>query len=431
MSRTKKRTRVTPDKAASSGITIREVWKDRHGSQYLTHLVQGWREDGKWKRKEFKKRSDAEAFADEKRIEMKNTGRSQSLIMSALTQDQQDEAEAAIKLLKGVYTLTDAVEYYLKNHRAPGFTISFSDATRFYLEVKENEGLRSRTLESIRQTLERFTSETENPEVHEVGGSDIRRYLTGLRRKDGVTKATRRSWNIHRSNLDGFFKWASDDKMSDDHPFTFADPVSHTKAFTAKQVREEQSDQIITTSPEDTTKLFSFLMRWKDGAFVPAYALLYFAGIRPAELERLAPKSGEFINRRTGTISIPASISKTKEKRLVTISKNLAAWLDAFPGPIIAPNYKRGNERIRKHFKLTHDEARHSWISFHVALHRSVGDAALQAGNSETVVRKHYYNAHPAEEGAEFFSIIPNMKTRRAIISTEITHPAPGALKAI
>lgn len=431
MSRTKKRTRVTPDKAASSGITIREVWKDRHGSQYLTHLVQGWQENGKWKRKEFKKRSDAEAFADEKRIEMKNTGRSQSLIMSTLTQDQQDEAEAAIKLLKGVYTLTDAVEYYLKNHRAPGFTISFSDATRFYLEVKENEGLRPRTLESIRQTLERFAGENANPEVHEVGGSDIRRYLTGLRRKDGVTKATRRSWNIHRGNLDGFFKWASDDKMSDDHPFTFADPVSHTRAFTAKQVREEQSDQIITTSPEDTAKLFSVLMRWKDGAFVPAYALLYFAGIRPSELELLGPKSSQFINRRTGTITIPASISKTKEKRLTTISQNLAVWLNAFPGPIIPPNYKRGNGRIKKHFKLTHDEARHSYISYHVALHRSVGDAALQAGNSEAVVKKNYLNSHPAEEGEAFFAIVPDLKARRATLSAKITHPAPGTLKAV
>jgi len=169
----------------------------------------------------------------------------------------------------------------------------------------------------------------------------------------------------------------------------------------------------------------------KSGAFVPAYALLYFAGTRPAELQRLGSKRAEFINRRTTTINIPASISKTKEKRLLTIGENPAAWLDAFPGPIIPPNYRRGNEQIRKHFKPTHDEARHSFISYHVALHRSTGDAALQAGNSEAVVKGHYLNTHPAEEGAAFFAIVPDLEARRAVLSTEIPHPVPGALKAI
>jgi hypothetical protein len=416
MSRARKRTRITPDKGSGSKITIREVLKDRHGSQYVTHLVQGWKEGGKWKRREFKDRSQAEAFKAAKEIEMKNTGRAQSRVLSTLTQDQQDEAEAAVKILDGVYSLTEAVEYFMKNHRAPGFTIRLWDAARHYLEVKENEGLRPRTLESIRQTLERFSDESENLEVHRVGGGEIRRYLAGLRGKDGVTKATRRSWNIHRSNLDGFFKWSCDDKASENHPFTFINPVEDTKAFTAKQVREEQADEVITTTTEDTKAVFDLLMRWKRGSFVPAFALLYFAGIRPFELQRLAPLAEKMINRKTGIITIPASISKTKQKRQVYISENLEAWLDAFPFPIIPPNFKREYARIRKHFALSHDEARHSFISYHVALYRSIGDAALQAGNSEAIVRKHYLNTHTKAEGDEFFSIVPNLKTRRAVV---------------
>jgi hypothetical protein len=61
----------------------------------------------------------------------------------------------------------------------------------------------------------------------------------------------------------------------------------------------------------------------------------------------------------------------------------------------------------RKAHELAHDEMRHSFISYHVALHRSVGDAALQAGNSETIVKRHYLNLHPREDGAKFFSIHP------------------------
>ncbi len=431
MSRTKKRERITPNKESGSKITIREVLKSRHGSEYVTHLVQGWKEDGKWQRREFKDEAKAKAFKAKKDIEILNTGRPQGLVLSSLTEDQQKEAENAVDLLGDVYSLTEAVEYFMKNHRAPGFTITFSEASRFYLEVKENEGLRPRTLESIRQTLERFANDTENPKVHEVGGGNVRSFLTGLRGKDGVTKATRRSWNIHRSNLDGFFKWSCDDKASENHPFTFSNPVEDTKAFTAKQVKEEQADEIITTDIDDTKAIFDLLIRWKSGAFVPAFALLYFAGIRPAELPRLAAIADKMVNRNTGIITIPASVSKTKEKRTVYISDNLATWLDAFPLPIIPPNFKRQYARIRKHFALTHDEARHSFISYHVALHRSVGDAALQAGNSEAVVKKNYLNSHTKDEGKAFFSIVPDLNARKAIISTGVTHTAPGALKAI
>ena len=49
---------------------------------------------------------------------------------------------------------------------------------------------------------------------------------------------------------------------------------------------------------------------------------------------------------------------------------------------------------------------RHSFISFFVARFRSVGEAALQAGNSESVIRKHYLDLKTAAEAAEFFNIL-------------------------
>ncbi len=88
-------------------------------------------------------------------------------------------------------------------------------------------------------------------------------------------------------------------------------------------------------------------------------------------------------------------------------------------------------KQARKHFQLSHDETRHSFISYHVALHRSVGDAALQAGNSEGIVKKHYLNLRPQEEGAVFFSIVADILARRAILSAYATQPASGALRAV
>lgn len=138
--------------------------------------------------------------------------------------------------------------------------------------------------------------------------------------------------------------------------------------------------------------------------------------VHPEEVKRLASREPELVNMKTRTITIPANVSKTRHERQVAISDNLAAWLEQFPGDLIPRNFGALNKKVRKHFALSHDEARHSFISYHVALHRSVGDAALQAGNSESIVKRHYLNTHTREEGAEFFRIVPGR--RRAELAT-------------
>jgi len=130
----------------------------------------------------------------------------------------------------------------------------------------------------------------------------------------------------------------------------------------------------------------------------------------------MAGREEELVNLKTRTITIPADVAKTRHERQVSVADNLAAWLEAFPGPAIPANFDRMAKDVRKRFGLEHDEPRHSFISCHVALHRSVGDAALQAGNSESIVRNHYLRLHTREEGAEFFWIAPDLERRRVVV---------------
>jgi len=423
MSKTAKRTKTT---VKASSITIRHK-TDKEG--YTFYLVQGWREDGKWQRKQFKTEKEAQRFAALKRVEMENQGRAQRMILSPLTDDQNAQAVQAFDTLAGTYTLAEAVAFFLKHHRPPEFTIRLRDATAIYLDEKERDGLRPRTLQGIGWTLDLFTTATDNPHMHEVTQQQVESFLRGLRAKNGTDKASRRSWEIHRGALHGFFAWSSTPDTGTNRPFSFANPAEGVRKFTARQVREEQAAKPITTVPEDTRRIFSVLMRWRDGVLVRPYALLYFAGIRPAELQRMAGRERELISLKTRTITIPANVSKTRHERQVKISDGLAAWLQAFPGDIIPTNYESLNKKVRKHFGLTHDEQRHSFISYHIALHRSIGDASLEAGNSEAIVKRHYLNTHTREEGDEFFRIIPG--TRRAILNTPDKATAPAHLKAI
>jgi integrase len=154
-----------------------------------------------------------------------------------------------------------------------------------------------------------------------------------------------------------------------------------------------------------------YVESFEGGRLVPFFALCLFAGIRPClrtgEILRLRP---EHVRLDTGVIRIEPEVSKVRELRSVTIQPNLAAWLAAYPleqFPIIVPNLQKIRARIAKPFGLSHDVMRHTFISMFVAKFRSVGEASLQAGNSEAIIRKHYLNLKSPGEAAEFFGIMP------------------------
>jgi hypothetical protein len=415
VSKKPKRTRITASKAAAVKLTVRAVTRHKGGSVWMTYLVQGWKEGDKWQRRQFKDEAEAKSFAALKQVEMENKGRAQRMILSSLTQEHHDAAVAAIERLGDAYSLADAVEFFLKHHRPPEFTIRLQAALKYYLDEKERDGLRPRTVQAIKASILRFIRATDDPWTHEVTHQQVEGYLRGLRSADGEGKASKKFWNNTLNDLRGFFAWSATPDKATNRPFTFENPAAAVRSYDARQIREQQNARPITTDLATLQRLFSALYRWKGGAMVRYFALAYFAGLRDCEIKGLKGREQELINLKTRTITIPANISKTRYARHVTIPDNLAAWLTAFPPPVMCRNFGRMMTKVKKHFNVTPDETRHSFISYHVALHRSLGDAALQAGNSESIIKRHYLNLHPREEGDAFFHIVPDPKLRRAV----------------
>ena len=413
MSRTPKRTRIIAPKTSATGITVQEV--DRNG--YVTNLIQGWQENGKWQRKFIADKKKAENFAAMKRISMENTGRQQRMILSSLTQEKHDEACRAFEAL-GIYSLSEAVKFFMVNHRAPDFTIELSNAISRYIADKESL-LRERTINALKRSLKRFADAVDNADVHTITSEKITFFLKSIR-VDETKKISRKTWNNYRDDLHAFFKWCMEKDLTTKRPYCFTNPAESVVRHKNKIVREEQALHPTTSSPEEVRLLFTDLMAQK-GKLIPYFALCYFAGIRPEEAQRMNGREKELINLDTSVITIPAAISKTRQQRQVEISPNLDSWLRAYTGPILPTNFRKMIAEIRKTHELSHDEMRHSFISYHVALHRSVGDAALQAGNSEAIVKRHYLNLHPREDGSKFFSIYPHKTKRIAIIKKTIT----------
>jgi hypothetical protein len=105
VSKSKKRTRTQAKKTDAVKLTIREVEREKDGRKWRTFLVQGWKEDGRWKRKQFKDRQEAERFVALKTVELENEGRSQKLMLCPLDQERLDEAVRAYDALGEAYTL--------------------------------------------------------------------------------------------------------------------------------------------------------------------------------------------------------------------------------------------------------------------------------------------------------------------------------------
>ena len=148
-------------------------------------------------------------------------------------------------------------------------------------------------------------------------------------------------------------------------------------------------------------------------AAVPYFALCLFAGIRPClrtgEILRLKV---DHVKLESAAIRITAEVSKIREPRTVIIQANLLAWLRAYPlekFPIIPANLQHIREKVAEKFPLSHDVMRHTFISMFVAKFRSIGEAALQAGNSEPIIRQHYFDLKEPQEAEQFWAIRPKL----------------------
>jgi len=170
--------------------------------------------------------------------------------------------------------------------------------------------------------------------------------------------------------------------------------------------------------------------RHPEGFLVPFFALALFGGIRPdathGEISKIEPKA---IDLETNVIRIEPTVSKVNEKRVVKIQPNLKLWLERYPldkFPLIPRrNADRILREVRTQFSIGHDVLRHTFISMTVGAFRSVGDASLQAGNSEAVIRKHYLDLKSVEEADLFWAIVPDGEALPAMKKKEGRYVLP------
>lgn len=402
------------------GLKIRKKTIRDHGYEYETYVVEGKDVDGKRLRRKFKDLREAEAFKATEEVRLLNLASALNNVATRLTEGQVREAEDAFQRLGEHYSVREAVDFFLRHSREPDFKISVRDAKRKFLEGKEREGVRERSLTQLESTIKRFEAFLDNCLLHEVGEQDVERFLKSLRAKDGVHPASRKTWNNYRADLSSFFNWCCDPQRR----WLNVNPAAGVQKF---RKLDRELPEILTI--KEALKLMRDVERYRDGAMVRYFALALFAGLRTGpegELHKLARHADRdrLIDLKRGVIHIPAEISKARSKRQIVIRDNLRLWLEKSDSEILPTGHDRMIRELRKRNGLSHDQLRHSFFSYHIAAFRSVGDASLEGGNTESVVKKHYLNLATQREGLAFWRVAPKgHKVNPAAIET------PSALR--
>ncbi len=157
-------------------------------------------------------------------------------------------------------------------------------------------------------------------------------------------------------------------------------------------------------------------MRWISCVALEAPSLLagtvisLFAGLRAAEIARLDWRE---VRLGRGFIEVTAAKSKTRTRRLVDIMPNLHEWLvplereDGPVWPVEAARYRAKPALAAYGSTVPKNAARHSFVSYHLALFGDVAKTELQAGHDRAVLFGHYRELVTAEEAEEWFTLVP------------------------
>ncbi|MBL9114848.1 MAG: phage integrase N-terminal SAM-like domain-containing protein [Verrucomicrobiaceae bacterium] len=411
-------------------LTLKRCNTSDHGYQYSFFMVEGVDGTGTRIRRKFKNEEEARSFATANVERIANRKELKKAISTDLEAEQIAQAENAFRRLRGRYSLDEVVEYFLRHFKAPETEIMLTEARRKFLDGKEREGLRERSIYQLERTLAQFaefmertmaSSESGPREcmVHEISTGDIETFLGSLKSKDGIHRAKFSTWNGYRADLSSFFAWCSDKKRR----WCSENPVTNTTRYAHKLVHQQRPEPDVLT-PEQAEALLAYATTFKGGAYVRYFALLLFAGLRPTEALKLArhEKRHELIDLECGEIELPAEITKTGRKRTIKIQPNLKKWLVAFPGEVLPEkNIDRDLKHLRREFKLTHDVCRHSWFTYFVAKFDSFAKAAKEGGNSEQIVKEHYES--PAkkrgEQARKYWNLTPLPVIQTKIIPFE------------
>ena len=388
-------------------------------------------EGGKRLVKWFTNDTEAMAWAKAKSAEAGELGTA----FGSVSEDER-AAVAAYRALAGKYNkpkpppLLEIVKDFAMRWEASRAGATVSASVPAFLEAKKAEGRSQRHLATLKARLGRFVKDFGERVLPSITTAEVSDYVLGLRgpvlqheegpprgrrRKDGTLvrkdrPPARREDGLlsletragYRASLHSLFEWAVVRGLVSSNPVTHA----------AKPTPKPKLPGIL--HPADAKAFFSALIEHAP-VIAPFWAARAFAGLRESEAVAV---NWHMVDSKAGTITLPATITKTRKPRIVTIQPVLAAFLKLFSkrsGPLcpLSPMARRWHLKLAmRHLpklRLPRNWARHSFATFHLEEFRKPGETSLQLGHrgGPELLHLRYAGAATEAEAHEFWAIRP------------------------
>ena len=306
------------------------------------------------------------------------------------------DAEAARDILDDAglsHVTLDKVAQYYAEHNQGIADLGVEEAIDRYLESMRTKGNREQYISIKEDMLNDFSRRLGgNPALSSLRTDTIRSYV----HQEGIadsTKATR------RATLSGLFAWALNNGYLTRNPIQAVEGVKVRRGLPGI-LSVEQAHHLIQVAAE----------KW-DGQMLPYFAVCLFSGIRPDEAKRL--DSWDLFDFEHGHIQVSEQVSKVNA-RFTDIHPNLRDILQWCKQKGLSPGFysRTGFREIKAKAGLDfswtgeyNDLLRHSYASYHWAMHKSLEHLSYTMGNSPRVLRSNYIRSVSPKESEKFFSI--------------------------
>jgi integrase len=338
------------------------------------------RHAGKGERRFFSTRTEADTFAASARIRRINEGN------ASVSND---------RLARYGWTVHRAIAFALDHLDRQAASLPVAKAVEKLAEFKASR-VGAIRLADIKNRLARFSRHFKGRAIATITPEEINAFLAAI-----PHPATR---NDYRKEIVMLWHFANANKW-------VREPLDR---HLVQRAKEPEKGRVILSTDEAARLMAASL----DPEARALNALVLFGGCRRDEVEKM---DWQHINFSSGHIEIPAEISKVNRERFAPITDNLRAWLLPLAQPkgkiikrtlmhVLRDTWKRAGL-----YPWPQDAHRHSFISYR---RRIIGDAqtALDAGTSETIIKRHYKRPTTREDAELFFAIVPQQEDGKNVL---------------
>lgn len=305
--------------------------------------------------------------------------------------------------VKDLSLLPEIVAHWKKTGSGAVNATSVDDAVSLYVSYREGNASNKRTLNDIRWRLREFGREFGERPMHQITASEISDYL------ETKTEGWARKSQFKR--ISQFFSWCKQRKMISLDPCEDV-PAPKVQFLEPEIYLVESVAALLEEADTNHKEIFCYV------------ALSAFAFLRQAELCREYANDSVLdwsdFNWKNKIITVRAKVAKRTgrkngDQRYIQMSDNLVEFLRPYAGesgPVVEPYHRKFYQLLNRcheaaEVDLIANGLRHSCLSYYIAAHPEVGiaKAAILAGNSESVSRRHYIKSLHQEEGLKYWGL--------------------------